>query len=229
MSEDRYDPLPGLTGLLPYLRRRLSRRQRRIGLATLAGMLVLVAGAVAVLAPRIDDAKERDAVEERREELANREAERRRLERDSRPLRGRAAAPPASASPARQRSARERLLVSVAGSITGDAREREKRRELDGPIRRTHCDPFPPSTVRADPQVDLSQSHAVYECVAVTGQVPQSATLSGVISGYPFRAAVDFTDGTYAWCRVAGRPGEGGLTSPTPVPVPRLCSSREAG
>jgi len=229
VSEDRYDPLPSLTGLLPYLRRRLSRRRRRIALATLAGLVVFVAGAVAVLAPVIDDAKEHDAVEERRDELANREAERRRLERDSRPLRGRAAAPPASASPARQRVGRERLLVSVADSITGDAREREARGDLDGPIRRTQCDPFPPSTVRADPQVDLSQSHGVYECVAVTGEAPRSARSSGVISGYPFRAAVDFKDGTYAWCRVAGRPGEGGLTSPTPVPVPKLCSSREAG
>jgi len=194
----------------------------------LVGFVVLVVGAVAVFGPQIDDAKERDAAQERRERLANEEAERRRLERDSRPVRGRGERPPAgAASPAEQIAFRERLLAGVAEAITLDAREREAHGELDGPVRRTTCEAFPRSTVQPDPRKDLSRSNGVFECVAVTGETAPSETSDGVLSGYPFRTSVDFSDGTYVWCRVAGRPGEGGLTSPTPVPVPELCSARE--
>ena len=51
---------------------------------------------------------------------------------------------------------------------------------------------------------------------AATTQNPSSI-------GYPYRAIVDFGSGRFAYCKISGRPGEGGLTGELPVRVPRAC------
>jgi hypothetical protein len=44
--------------------------------------------------------------------------------------------------------------------------------------------------------------------------------------GHPYRVRIDFDSGRYAFCKIAGRPGEGSLKARQAVTVPRVCGGR---
>ena len=44
------------------------------------------------------------------------------------------------------------------------------------------------------------------------------------VTGYPYRAIVQFRTGGLTWCKIVGRAGEGSLYTRNPTPIPRACT-----
>jgi hypothetical protein len=166
---------------------------------------LLVAAALALIGayaiPRIESSKQ-SAEERERQELAERRAaRRRRLVAEQRPVRGRL-------------DARSDFLEMVEGAITADARRRVAAGALTGRILRTECVPAP---ARRD----------VYDCVAVTRDIPGRGGGPGGTLGYPFRAVVDSERSTFVFCKTNPAAGEAGTPDPRDVvPLPRACRGR---
>lgn len=220
-APDRYEPMPGLAGLVAWIRRRVGRRGKALLVA--AGVSLVAVGAVFafVLAPEIDRNRKADELKERRDVAARRAALRVRLEREGVPRRGRSVVPADRRDDADERT---RLIAGLERAITADATSRAAKVELRGPIRRTVCNPYPRRAGAVAPEADPASLRGTYDCVAVTSEIPPIGTKPGII-GYPFRAAVDFERFSYAWCRVPGSPGEGGAKEPL-FTVPRACSAQ---
>ena len=131
--EDRYEPLPSLGQLPGWIWRRLPRAAK-VGVALLP---VLIAGLVIALGPGIDRSKDEraQAEAERLERLQAERVARLRAEQRPRLRRG---------SPAgTDLAARGALLAAAAAAIETDARRRAAAGELDGPISRVACEPYP--------------------------------------------------------------------------------------
>lgn len=195
---DRHEPLPGLLGLPGHVWRKLSPAGRRLtavaGVALLLGAVVLTI----VLVPQISESNRRQAAEERREAARVLAAERARLRAEQRPRRG---AVPALA-----------VVAGVEKRITADARARHASGELDAEALRTDC-----RSLGHDGRLTL------LGCTAVTSDVDATEQATGVLIGYPYRAAVDLQTGRYALCKTSGRPGEGAYNRSTVVPLPPAC------
>ena len=212
-GQDRHEPLPNIAELPAWLWRRSSRAVR-IGVGLV--LLGLIALGVA-LAPGIGESKrEREAAEaHRRSDL-----------RADRIARQRAEQKPRFASaeaPARSVRARQAVLAEISTSILRDARGRIQAGELESPVKRAECEPFPRTTDGRGADDDLSRRRGRYACVAVTAEFRPGRASEGGLIGYPYRVLVDFESGRYAWCKIAGRSGEGGLVSQPDVTVPKAC------
>jgi hypothetical protein len=213
MSGDRYEALPGLTRLPQWVWRRLPPAGK-VGVALLP---VVAIGLALALAPGIDQAKEERASAEA-ERLAQARADRlERLRREQQPRF--ASGEPAAASLA----ARRRLVAEMAVAIRGDARARVHAVTLSGPIRRVQCEPFPRTEAGRGAHQDPSRRVGRYSCLAVTAEFGRSAEQGAGAIGHPYRIRIDFDTGRYAFCKVAGRPGEGSLAQAPFVPVPPVC------
>ncbi|HZG48064.1 MAG TPA: hypothetical protein VEY90_00960 [Thermoleophilaceae bacterium] len=221
-SSDRYESMPDLTRLPGWLWRRLPPWGR---LALVCLPVAAIALAL-LLGPGIEKSKE---------ERARAEAERIARERAERTAEARRAQRPrfGAATPApSDQAGRARLVQAVAADVRADARRRVAAGALTGPIRRVECEPFPRSESGVGAEQDLGERHGRYSCLAVTAEFGASgerdayaASESGAI-GHPYRARVDFTSGRYAFCKVSGRAGEGGLSARLTVTVPRVCGGR---
>lgn len=206
-QNDRYEPLPGLLSLPSFLFRKLGPRGQLA--AKVGGGLFVVAVAVAaiVLAPRIAESNRERKAEERREAQAALAARIERLRAEQRPHRGRAEAG----------APRAVVLIQLEDAILADARARAAAGELHGPApKRVECEPLR----GADP----GAARVAYDCIAVTSDLPSGDSSPGGALGHPFRAVADFAAGSFTWCKVSGRPGEGSLTSEALVRIPRACS-----
>lgn len=213
VSADRHEPLPGLTRLPQWVWRRLPPAGK-VGVALLP---VAAIGLALALAPGIDRGKEERASAEA-ERLEQARAERlERLRREQQPRF--ASGEPAAAS----LGARRRLVAEMAVAVRGDARARVQAGTLSGPIRRVRCEPFPRTEDRRGAHQDPSRRVGRYACLAVTAQFGPSAEQGAGAIGHPYRARIDFETGRYAFCKVAGRPGEGSIGRAPFVPVPPAC------
>jgi hypothetical protein len=191
------------------------------------GVVLLLAGAAALVVPAIDSSK-RDA--ERRERAADARraaAERRRVAREQRAHFG-SARRPAGGVPVpagRERRARQRLIARLERAITLDARARARTGELDARARFTRCAPAPASVPRTGAETTLKRAADLYDCLAITQDIPPtSLNVAGRI-GYPFRAVADFQRFRYAWCKTNPVAGERAVPDPeTLVPLPRACT-----
>jgi hypothetical protein len=195
---DRREPLPGLLGLPAFVWRKLSPTGRRV--AAVAGV-VLLAGLVTltiVLAPRIAESKREQAAEQRREAARALAAERARLRAEQRPRRG--TVPVLAAIP------------GVERAITADARARNETGELSVRVKRTDC-----RVIGSD------GARQLLGCTAITSETEASEAGSGVLVGYPYKAAVNLETGRYALCKTSGRPGEGAYNRARAVPLPDAC------
>lgn len=195
---DRYEPLPGLLGMPGFFWRKLSPGGRRLAALTGAALVVGAIALAIVLVPVISDAKRENAAEERREAERVLAAQRARLRAEQRPRRGTV---PSAA-----------VVAGVEERITADARARHAAGELDVAALRTDC-----SSLGHD------QNLTLLGCTAVTSDVEQSDQSTGVLIGYPYRAAVDLQTGRYALCKTSGRPGEGAYDRGLIVPLPAAC------
>jgi hypothetical protein len=217
---DRYEPLPGIIDLPAWLWRRLSGPGK---VALLLLPVVLIAIGLA-LRPGIEESKERQAQSEERRIERERAAREARLREQQRP---RFASGPAAADDV---GGRLRLVSAAGASVLADARERAAAGELDGPIRDVTCEPFPRTVSGGGADRDLTKAAGSYSCIAVTARFEGSQGEEGAyaqseagVIGHPYRVRIDFETGRYAFCRVAGRAGEGGLQARQAVTVPRAC------
>jgi hypothetical protein len=158
------------------------------------GVLVLVAAGVG-LAALLNAESDRDAAERRGEQAA---AERHAafledVDRRQAPRRGRAAADPASVP------ARRALLAAAQADISAGA---------DG--RNVDCEPFPRTLDTTPPVADLARTAAAYDCLAVKSRFGTGAI------GTPFRLAVHFDSGRYAWCEIVPLGDRDRLSHPLP-------------
>jgi hypothetical protein len=214
---DRYEPMPGIVDLPGWLWRRMGRTAR----LTALGAVILLVAAAAALVPVIVESKEDRAAADRRDRAERRAELIRRLETEQRPrLRRSASVAPPGAAPNEQLEARSTLMDELNAAILSDARARVRRGDLDGPIRRVECEPFPRSVDAVGAHEQLGRPTGRYACVAVTAEFGTGeAGATGVI-GHQYRTMVDFESGRYAFCKVSGQAGP---SREQLVTTPRVC------
>jgi hypothetical protein len=170
------------------------------------GVLVLAAAAVAVVV-LLDTESDRTAAEQR----AARAATQRHaafladVDRRQAPQRGRGPAEPAASPPSERRAARRDLLAAAQTRIEAAAAERSRKT-----IRGVDCEPFPRTLDATPPTADLSRPAATYDCVGVTSRFSTGAI------GTPFRLAVHFDSGRYAFCEIVPLGDRDRLSHPLP-------------
>ena len=223
-DDERYDPLPGLLQIPALLLRQLWPRGRRWAIALAVATAVASVTAAVVLAPEIRDTKRRAAAADdaRRARL---KAERlARLRAEVKPRRGSAPELAVSGAAAPDALRRRRALVrELERAVLVDARGRIEAGKLRLPVRRAVCEQFPRRASGSPPEERLSARSGRYECLAVTSRIAGREPGSRGLIGYPYRARADFRTGGYAWCKISGRAGEGGLRGQPEVKVPRVC------
>lgn len=200
-SPDRYEPLPGILEIPGWLFRKLTRRGK---LATTLVIALFAAGVtigLILLVPVITDTKRDNAARDRREAAAARRERIAQLTREQRPVRG------GFGDVATIGAATAGLEARILENATG----RVRSGELETPVKRVDC------------RVLGGRRDVVLACVAVTSDIPGGDVSRGGRVGYPFRARVHLDSGTFAFCRVAGRPGEGSLGTGVSVPLSPSC------
>jgi hypothetical protein len=221
-SQDRYEPLPGLLEIPGFLVRKIPPRARRP--AAFAATLLLVAGAVALALsiPAISDSKGDRAASEARADRERQEQRTAALEAQVRPRDG-------SGTAARGLTGADAVAAQVAlvdelnAAVLDDAHQRMSTGELTQTVERVECERFPRRVGNRDPALDPGSTSARYACLAITADAPRTDTQNPSSVGYPYRALVQFESGRYAFCRIAGKPGEGALSTELPVRVPPVC------
>jgi hypothetical protein len=217
---DRFEPLPSIAELPAWIWRKLGRRLR-IGIAVVAALAV--AGAIAVV-PAIREAERERAAADRRERAEQRAQLVRELKAEQRPRRDRSGSVAEPGAGARARlAARAGLIDDVQAAILADARRRVRADELDGPIRRLACEPFPRSVDDAGAERDLTRRRGRYACVAVTSEFGSTEESVGGVIGHTYRVLVDFETGRYGFCKVTGQSGP---SREQLVTTPRACGGR---
>jgi hypothetical protein len=214
---DRYQPMPGVAELPAWLWRRMGRGGRAGALVA----LIVALGTSAAVLPGILESKEERAESERRERAERRAELVRRLEAEQRPRLRRSTAVASPGAPAaEQLEARAVLVEELPAQILADARARVRRGQLDGPIDRVECEPFPRSVDGVGADEDLSRRVGRYACVAVTADFGTGEAGATGIIGHQYRAEVDFRDGRYAFCKVSGQAGP---SREQLVTTPKVC------
>jgi hypothetical protein len=214
---DRHEPLPSITELPAWVWRRTGRGPRLAAL----GALVLAIAAVAALLPGIIESKRERAELERRERAERRAQLVRRLEAEQRPRFRRSTSVAAPRAGVDERLAtRAALIDELSAEILADARARTRRGQLDGPVLRVSCEPFPRTVDGVGADQDLTRRRGRYACVAVTAEFGSGeAGATGVI-GHQYRTEADFATGRYAFCKVSGQAGP---SREQLVTTPRVC------
>ena len=210
---ERYEPMPGLLDLPGWLWRRMPSVAKG---ALVAAFVSLIAVAL-IIGPDIRESKsEREKAEQQQRERA-RQANEARLRREQRP---RFVNGPAATSGV---PARRRLVDAASASVLVDARRRVAAGELRGPIQGVDCEPFPRNVagIGADDSTELRYGR--YACIAVTARFEETENTSGGLLGQAYRLRIDFDTGRYAFCKIAGRPGEGQLKRHLGVTTPVEC------
>jgi hypothetical protein len=189
---------------------RLRGRRRTLAIWTAAGAAILAVGLIAlVLNAVVSNRNDR----ERKASAKAIAAERVRLKRLQAPHRGSATQlePRAGASDQERLSARAALVRAAEGSITRDARARDRAGELEGPISNTECGPLLKAKDAVPDDRILSKAIGRYDCVAVKRSITGESGQSVGRLGFPFVAALDFERFTYVWCRNTPAQGERGV------------------
>ena len=211
---DRYEPFPGLTEIPGWLWVRMGRGARIAAGVLLAAAVVGVILLIPVLAEVRRDNREDD----RRERAAARAADIKRVNAIQRPRTATVDRDDPRAPEQQRRRIRSALIEELRARILSDSRG---RRGLSR-ARAVQC-AGPPGDRR--PERDLDRNSGRYSCTAITGRIIRAVgeRASGV-TGYPYRAVVQFRTGGLTWCKVVGRAGEGSVQSRNPTPIPRACT-----
>jgi hypothetical protein len=177
-----------------------------------AVVAVVLGGAAAVIVPAIDKGKRRGAAERARAEQAYVAREKARLAKDQTPRSGRS-----TTRTATDAGTRALVLADMRAAITSDARARARAGTIDGPISRTTCDVVPSLT---------NAQRGIYRCLAVSGSEDNSVKGFSLLTGYSFIANVDFTHGSFVWCKLNPRPGERARGDIPHVQVSPACAGK---
>ena len=209
--------MPGIADLPGWLWRRMGRTGR----LTALGVLILLVAGAAALVPVILESKEDQAEADRRDRAERRAALIQRLETEQRPRhRHSASVAPPGATPSEQLEARAAVVDELNADILADARARVRGGDLDGPIRRVQCEPFPRSVNAVGAHEQLGRRAGRYACVAVTAEFGTGEVGATGVIGHQYRTMVDFETGRYAFCKVSGQAGP---SREQLVTTPRAC------
>lgn len=209
--------MPGIVDLPGWLWRRMGRTAR----LTALGAVVLLVAAAAALVPVILESKEDQAEADRRDRAERRAELIRTLETEQRPrLRRSTSVAPPGATPSRQLEARSNLMDELNAEILADARARVRSGDLDGPIRRVECEPFPRSVDAVGAHEQLGRRTGRYACVAVTAEFGTGEVGATGVIGHQYRTMADFETGRYAFCKISGQAGP---SREQLVTTPRVC------
>ena len=190
---------------------------RKLAIWTGVGALVLGI-ALAIMIPRINEGKSERAASAAAEQARVRALNRERVIKLQQPRTGEFAAlkPAAGASAVEVQSARQQFVTSIESAITADAQKRAATGEISkvqGPTTCTHTAGTPESG-----------PIGVFDCYTVVRKVPKVETNVAGSIGYPFRAVVNYSTFTYAFCRTEQFPGEQLIPDPrTVVQLPAAC------
>ena len=172
-----------------------------------------------LLIPVLSDVRHDNRVSDERERARQLAADIKRVNAIQHPHRARAHSRDDPRAPDAQRmSERQAVVDALVARVLADSRGRRgltraKRVECAGP----------PGDRRPERQLDRASGR--YACTAVTSAVVNAnGNASYGVTGYPYRAVVQFATGGLTWCKVVGRAGEGSLYSRNPTPVPRSCT-----
>ena len=221
-SPDRYEPLPGLTEIPGFLVRKIPPSARRPAAFGAVILLVAVVVALALTIPAITDSKNERAASDAR---AEREHDALRAAELQAQLRLREGVGPAARglTGGEAIDARQALVAKLHTDVEADALSRVQAGEFTQSVIRVECERFPRRVSGSDPALDPSARTGRYSCLAITADAPRSDTQNPSSIGYPYRAMVNFETGRFAYCKITGRPGEGGLTGEIPLRVPAAC------
>jgi hypothetical protein len=193
-------------------------RPSRGKVAAVAAALVVVLGAIAALViPPLEKGKREGDRRVRSEHAAQVRREEARLRADQQLKTGIGRRPNGPDSPALRAAARPQLELA----ITQDARERVKSGKLDGPVRRTECEP---STDQEE--TNLRSRTGLYKCLVETGKIGKTPRTLSATVGYPFVATIDYRRFQFAWCKTNPRPGEQAGHALARVKLDRRCAGR---
>jgi hypothetical protein len=124
--------------------------------------------------------------------------------------------PAAGATAAEEAAARTQLVRSVETAITADAVKRGATGEISKVRGPTTCTPAAGGPA--------SGPVGVFDCYTVVRKVPKVETNAAGSIGYPFRAVVNYSTFSYAFCRTEQFPGEQLIPDPrTVVQLPAAC------
>lgn len=195
------------------------------GARVASALVLVVAIAIGVaLLPGMLESKQERARSEGRERAQLRAERIRELEAEQRPRFRRAeSVAPAGASDRQRLAARAGLMDELSRAVLADSRRRVRRGELDGPVRRAVCEPFPRTVNGIGADRDLSRRSGRYSCVAVTAEFERGQASIGGVIGHQYRTLVDFETGRYAFCKVSGQAGP---SREQLVTTPRACGGR---
>jgi hypothetical protein len=195
------------------------------GVRVVAGLLLVAAIGIAIaVLPGILETKRERAESDRRERAQLREERIRELEAEQRPRFGRSdSVAPAGAGAEERLAARAGLLEELSRAVLTDSRRRVRSGELDGPIDRVECVPFPRTVEGVGADEDLSRRSGRFSCVAVTAAFGRDEQSVGGVIGHQYRTLVDFESGRYAYCKISGQAGP---SREQLVTTPRACGGR---
>lgn len=219
---DRREPLPGLVELPGYLVRKIPPRARRPAAFGAALLLAAAAVALAIAIPAITESKqERTAAEQQADR--ERRAQRAEILQGELRLRSGRGTPARGLEGAAAVEARQALAAELAVAVREDALARMRAGEFAQTVHRVECERYPRGARGEDPATDLARTTGRYSCLAITADAPRVETNNPSSIGYPYRALVNFETGRFAFCKVSGRPGEGGIRREQLLRVPAAC------
>jgi len=127
---------------------------------------------------------------------------------------------PADDAPIVQRlDAQKQLVAGVESAITADAQARAAKGEMSKVQGPTTCERSPGT---AD-----AGNVGVFDCYTVVRKVPKVKTNVAGSIGYPFRAVLNYSTFSYAFCRTEQFPGEQLIPDPrTVVQLPAACRAK---
>jgi hypothetical protein len=178
--------------------------------------LVAVVGVGIAIAPGIRESKREREQADREARLKARAKLEARVRREQRPRF-------VTGAPAPNVTARRRLADEARVAVVADARRRAAAGRLRGPIRGAECEPFPRNVAGVGADDSTTRRFGRYSCIAITAEFARTRHTSAGVVGHPYRVRIDFESGRYAYCKIAGRPGEGRLKRRLGPTVPRAC------
>jgi hypothetical protein len=117
---------------------------------------------------------------------------------------------------------RPELVGALEAAVLEDARRRVRRGNLNGPIRRVDCEPYPRTAPRRAQELDPKLRSGRYFCLAVRRNIV--GTGEGSL-GSPFFARIRYREARLAWCRINPIPGEQAVPDPRTVALlPAACT-----
>jgi hypothetical protein len=192
---------------------------RKLAIGTAIGAVVLAA-ALAVMIPRIDSGKTSRAAQNRAFQDHAIAVNRARIVHEQRPRHGADAAlkPAAGAGAAEVQAARATLMTRVEAAILADSQARSRAgemRKIEGP-----------TTCAVTPGTKTGGPVGVFDCFTVSRTIQSTSRTAAGTIGYPFRAVVDFSAFSYAWCKTEQFPGEKLIPDPRlVVALPASCQA----